>query len=78
MYGVKNVNYVTVHYKTVPAWKLKVDILNVFFNHQKTMLDSKKLYYYYYYYYYYCVNIATLENVGRLFWRWRSKRRYST
>ena len=42
MYGVKNMNYVTVHCKTVPAWKLKVDILNVFFNHQETMLDSKK------------------------------------
>jgi len=64
-------NYVTVRCKTVPAWKLKVDILNiffnfyVFFNHQETMLDSKKLrYYYYYYYYYYYVNIATLKNVG--------------
>ena len=41
MYGVKNMNYVTVHCKMVPAWKLKVDILNIFFNHQETTLDSE-------------------------------------
>jgi len=37
VHNAKNMNYVTVHCKTLPAWKLKVDILNTFFNRQETV-----------------------------------------
>jgi hypothetical protein len=40
MHSEKNMNYITVHCMTVPAWKLKVDILNIFFNRQEAITQE--------------------------------------